>query len=345
MPASASFIRFEPSNWKGFVTTPTVRMPASRAARAITGAAPVPVPPPMPAVMNTMLAPSTDAMMSSSASSAALRPTSGREPAPSPRVVCTPSWMRRSASDCCIACASVLQITKSQPTRFERIMLLTALPPAPPTPITVMRGLSSFSSWGMVRLMVILPSDDSYVFSKPSPQAENPPVRQSDGIAQRAGRFGLFRKREMHQAGGRREGGAGGRRRQPGDAARHADTDLLVEDQRGEFAHAGELARAARQHDAAARQFVEAGTVEPVAHHVECLFEARRDDPHEIGFRYAVGRRVLVVADLRHRDHLALVGRRGDAAALQRLHPLGFEQRRRQAAHNVVGDVVAADRD
>ncbi len=56
MPASAIRMRCAPSNWKGLVTTPTVRMPASRAARAITGPAPVPVPPPMPAVMNTMLA-------------------------------------------------------------------------------------------------------------------------------------------------------------------------------------------------------------------------------------------------------------------------------------------------
>ena len=52
-------MRCVPSKWKGLVTTPTVRMPCSRAARAMTGAAPVPVPPPMPAVMNTMLAPSS----------------------------------------------------------------------------------------------------------------------------------------------------------------------------------------------------------------------------------------------------------------------------------------------
>ena len=38
---------------KGYVTTPTVRMPASLDMRATTGAAPVPVPPPMPAVMKT----------------------------------------------------------------------------------------------------------------------------------------------------------------------------------------------------------------------------------------------------------------------------------------------------
>ena len=47
-----------PSKSKGLVTTPTVRMPRSRAMRAITGAAPVPVPPPMPAVMKTMCEPS-----------------------------------------------------------------------------------------------------------------------------------------------------------------------------------------------------------------------------------------------------------------------------------------------
>ncbi len=39
-----------PSKWKGLVTTPTVRMPLLRAACATIGAAPVPVPPPMPAV-------------------------------------------------------------------------------------------------------------------------------------------------------------------------------------------------------------------------------------------------------------------------------------------------------
>ena len=57
MPPSAMRMRRWPSNWNGLVTTPTVRMPMSRAMRAMTGAAPVPVPPPMPAVTNTMCAP------------------------------------------------------------------------------------------------------------------------------------------------------------------------------------------------------------------------------------------------------------------------------------------------
>ena len=57
MPASATRMRRTPSKWNGLVTTPTVRMPISLAQRATTGAAPVPVPPPMPAVTNTMCAP------------------------------------------------------------------------------------------------------------------------------------------------------------------------------------------------------------------------------------------------------------------------------------------------
>src|SRR5581483_10716061 len=50
MPLSACRMRFFPSNRKGRVTMPTVSAPAWRASSQITGAAPVPVPPPMPHV-------------------------------------------------------------------------------------------------------------------------------------------------------------------------------------------------------------------------------------------------------------------------------------------------------
>ena len=46
----------------------------------------MPVPPPMPAAMNTMWQPAIAARMSSMASSAAASPISGLEPAPSPSV-------------------------------------------------------------------------------------------------------------------------------------------------------------------------------------------------------------------------------------------------------------------
>ena len=66
---------------------PTVRMPISWAVLAMTGAAPVPVPPPMPAVMNTILVlVARRALMSSALSRAARSPISGLAPAPKPSV-------------------------------------------------------------------------------------------------------------------------------------------------------------------------------------------------------------------------------------------------------------------
>jgi len=107
-PESAAFMRRLPSNSNGLVTTPTVRMPISFATRAITGAAPVPVPPPMPAVMNSMCEPSMAWRMRSTASSAAALPASGFAPAPRPVV---PSWIRSCAAERFRACASVLAQT------------------------------------------------------------------------------------------------------------------------------------------------------------------------------------------------------------------------------------------
>ena len=65
MPCSAAFMRREPSKPNGLVTMPTVSAPSSRAMRATTGAAPVPVPPPSPAVMNTMSEPLSSDLMRS----------------------------------------------------------------------------------------------------------------------------------------------------------------------------------------------------------------------------------------------------------------------------------------
>ncbi|MNL57198.1 hypothetical protein D3C87_1807420 [compost metagenome] len=79
-------------------------------------------------------------MISSIDSSAAARPTSGSEPAPSPSVTCAPSWISRDAFDIASACASVLATMKSTPCSPSAIMLLMALPPPPPTPITVIFG-------------------------------------------------------------------------------------------------------------------------------------------------------------------------------------------------------------
>ena len=67
---------------------------------------------------------------------------SGLAPAPKPLVILIPNCMRLSDALSDKDCASVLATTNSTPSRFEDIILLTALQPAPPTPITTIRGLS-----------------------------------------------------------------------------------------------------------------------------------------------------------------------------------------------------------
>ena len=126
-----------PSKPNGRVTTPTVKAPRPFAIRAITGAAPVPEPPPIPAVMKTMSAPLIASVITSSLSSAALRPTSGCPPAPSPRVNFGPSWITVSAFVLLKACTSVLAAMNSTPETPSSTMRLMAFPPPPPTPITL----------------------------------------------------------------------------------------------------------------------------------------------------------------------------------------------------------------
>jgi len=91
MPFSALTMRFFPSLLKGLLTIPIVRIPISLACAAIIGAAPVPVPPPIPAAIKRRSVSFKKFFISSRDSSAALRPTSGFAPAPSPLVNSLPS--------------------------------------------------------------------------------------------------------------------------------------------------------------------------------------------------------------------------------------------------------------
>src|SRR6266702_7803509 len=74
MPSSAVSLRIRPSKPNGRVTTPMVSAPCSLACCATMAADPVPVPPPMPAVMNTMSGSLTPCDGSPRLSSAASRP-------------------------------------------------------------------------------------------------------------------------------------------------------------------------------------------------------------------------------------------------------------------------------
>jgi len=144
-PSAANRARLGPSNVNGRVTTPTVNAPWSLAILATIGAAPVPVPPPMPAVTKTMSAPSSASEIASSLSWAALLPVSGFEPAPSPRVNFGPSWIFVSARELLSAWTSVLATMNSTPLTSSSIIRLTAFPPAPPTPITLIVALFNVS--------------------------------------------------------------------------------------------------------------------------------------------------------------------------------------------------------
>jgi hypothetical protein len=142
-PSIAWVMRCLPSSEKGSVTTATVRTPSSSppswlAIEATTGAAPVPVPPPSPAVMKTMSAPSSASQIFSVSSTAAWRPISGSAPAPRPLVSFAPTWTLSGARFARSACRSVLTAMNSIPCRPDAIMRLTAFPPPPPTPTTLM---------------------------------------------------------------------------------------------------------------------------------------------------------------------------------------------------------------
>ena len=145
IPWMAFCIRCFASNLKGFVTMPTVRIPMSLAMPAMTGAAPVPVPPPIPQVTNTMSAPFNAFCISSALSSAAFSPISGLAPAPSPFVSFSPICIGLGALHKVRACLSVLTPMNSTPATSSSIMRFTALLPAPPTPTTIILAADSFS--------------------------------------------------------------------------------------------------------------------------------------------------------------------------------------------------------
>ena len=143
IPRSAWFILFLPSKVNGFVTTAIVKIPISFAIPAIIGAAPVPVPPPIPDVTNTISAPFIASEISCLLSSAAWAPISGLAPAPKPLVIFSPIWIFVPAFESINACLSVFIATNSTPSIPESTILFTALFPAPPTPITLIIAVSS----------------------------------------------------------------------------------------------------------------------------------------------------------------------------------------------------------
>ena len=107
-PKRAFSILLLPSNLNGFVTIPTVSDPSSWAISAIIGAAPVPVPPPIPQATKTISAPDKASSSSLLLSRAAALPTSGFAPAPLPPVIFLPIWILLGHNEALSPCKSVL---------------------------------------------------------------------------------------------------------------------------------------------------------------------------------------------------------------------------------------------
>src|SRR5262245_34846356 len=187
--------------------------------------------------------------------------------------------MMRSAFDMVSACASVLATTKSTPCSPAVIMLLTALPPAPPTPNTVMRGFNSRMS-GIFKLMLMGAScwggpcrrlspvrhrrsgcwDQWFVASEtlaqPASDAGDVAAARRPLLTRRVSGFEMFEMRRLRvdqEPGRGSKGRPFGNVRHPGDAQRTAKRDWTPKHTGSEVGEAGQQTAAPGENDAATR--------------------------------------------------------------------------------------------
>src|SRR5215472_11547070 len=269
-------------------------MPSSRATCATTGAAPVPVPPPMSAVMNSMSHPSTSSTMRSRSSIAAWRPTSGSAPAPRPLVILVPICSAVLTLACLSAWLSVLMHMNSTPSMPQATMCATALPPPPPTPITLMTALWLYASissnmlsllytntggWLMGRSFALSASKTlsaSKISLEPGPHAvehrlgisQGSPATRRQGVVARVEQqpYAGGKDRIAHHVG------------ESLHALRDPEAHGYVEHFLGELDGAFHLGAAASEHDAGGYHFLEAAAPQLLAHQAKQLLVARLDD-------------------------------------------------------------------
>src|SRR3972149_5290470 len=374
-PASACCARRRPSNEKGLVTTATVRMPSSFATAATTGAEPVPVPPPRPAVTKTMSAPWRICLICSRSSWAALRPTSGSEPAPSPFVSRAPSWIFVRAGEARSACTSVLAMMNSSPVKRAAIIRFTALEPPPPRPITLIlapsrsssssnigrrpfpcsiRGLlhlgwapglspahprRTFTLAGSFRWRQSPPPPSCLQEERGEPGAEAIGQRPIAGIQQPSARLPARSvQRKPHR---RRIDGAVHHIGEPPHARRQPPAHRQVEHLLRQLGDAVHDRGAAGHHHACGGDVLQPRPRQVARHEREDLLHPGLDDLGEDLARQLA--RVLG-APPGHVDGLVLPDQRRERAAVALLQLLGVPGRRAQPPRDVVGDVVAAQR-
>src|SRR5213593_1066379 len=340
IPISAWRIRLRPSNRNGLVTMPIVSAPRSRAICEMMGAAPVPVPPPMPQVTNTRSAPCRPCSTSSRFSSIAWRPISGRAPAPRPRVSFFPICTFTSALLLSRACASVFTEMNSTPWSPSSTMRFRALPPPPPTPTTFIRAFCDTVSSSS---KIMAPSGDrSEEVLQPPLQRSEPPLDARTLDHRAAGNAALREspRRVQHQAHrycvARRLHAVDEPRdpllRRPGP---HRNRERVAR----QLHHPRQVRRPARQHHPGRQPSA------PVPRPLELALRQLEDLVHPLvdDVRQQLARRLPRPLARRGRqvDHLRRVHERLIRDAMSLLQPLRVRLRHAQPRHQVARDVRA----
>src|SRR4029077_1535146 len=336
-----------PSKANGLVTTATLRAPSSLASEATTGAAPLPVPPPRPEVIKIMSEPSSASIIFSVSSSAALRPTSGLAPAPSPLVSFAPSCNFTGACDSFSACRSVFAVINSTPSSLARIMRFTALHPPPPTPMTlIFAGCSS-----SLKLMRIPASLVVITFSAFSSFACG--SRAGSGGA---GEHGFQFGHQVSRALGRGAPGLCATQykpdygciirlrhlfRQISQALWFRDAHGQMEGLLGKFVQAVEPSAAAREDKSGRDLAVQPGALQIVANERKQFHGAGLDDVRQ-HVREDGPRRT--VAHAGNFDGAVFLQECGSGATVAALEPFRFGDRRAQTDGEIVREVVATNR-
>src|SRR5580704_2587508 len=355
IPRSACCMRRLPSNAKGLVTTATVSAPISLASEAMIGAAPVPVPPPSPAVTNTMSAPSRASIILSESSSAPLRPISGLAPAPSPLVSFTPSCILMAARDIRKACKSVLATMNSMCSIPESIMRLTALLPPPPTPMTLIRASLRASSLKQMRspLSSIIHLVNSVVSCWRSAGRPRPAPAVLGALPREQRLHTRPKSRRLQPA----------REPRPMPVIRHAqhrrkfrlsqkrwhlrhrhwpsETRGFPQDGFRHVKNAGKARSPSAQHESSDAVLQNAGVAQVIAQQLEKLAGTRPKNFARHALRHHAR---WPVSDRRHLDFIALGNQRRHRVAKVLLKRLRIRQPRTHADREIAGKVVAADR-
>src|SRR6185312_301656 len=335
MPTAATFWRL-PSKANGLVTTATVSMPMERAISATTGAAPVPVPPPIPAVMKSMSAPWISSVMRSRSSSAASRPTSGLAPAPRPLVTVVPSCSVTLARLRLSACASVFIVMNSTPLTPLLILWSTAFPPQPPTPTTLITASGVWLSNSSIIIVSFLEIPFEPALHLLEHLLESRSLHLRVAVA-----LHLLEARHQ-QSHARRVARVAHHLGERSLVLRHADAHRHVEDLLAQLHHSLHLRRAPGDHDPGGQELLQPRGAQLALDEGVELLHPRLD---HLGERLA---RKLPRAALAHAGHLDHVG---GARELAERHPVGDLQvlgvlgRGAKRHGDVVGDLVACDGD